>query len=176
MFDPKALAAEIIGTFWLVLGGCGAAVLAADFGTGANGTSLGIGFLGVAFAFGFAVLTGAYAVGHVSGGHFNPAVTIGLVVGGRFEAVKAIGYVIAQVIGATIAAGTIYLIASGSAGWEIGDGAGAFASNGYGDLSPGGSPCLCLSGRGRADRSVPHRHPGRNGQAPPPAWAGWPSA
>ena len=92
MFDPKALAAEIIGTFWLVLGGCGAAVLAADFGTGANGTSLGIGFLGVAFAFGFAVLTGAYAVGHVSGGHFNPAVTIGLVVGGRFEAVKAIGY------------------------------------------------------------------------------------
>ena len=138
MFDPKALAAEIIGTFWLVLGGCGAAVLAADFGTGANGTSLGIGFLGVAFAFGFAVLTGAYAVGHVSGGHFNPAVTIGLVVGGRFEAVKAIGYVIAQVIGATIAAGTICLIASGKAGWEIGDGAGAVASNGYGDLSPGG--------------------------------------
>ena len=98
MFHPKALAAEMIGTFWLVLGGCGAAVLAADFGTGANGTSLGIGFAGVAFAFGLTVLTGAYAVGHVSGGHFNPAVTIGLVVGGRFEPIKAIGYIIAQVI------------------------------------------------------------------------------
>lgn len=91
MFHPKALAAEVIGTFWLVLGGCGAAVLAADFGTGDNGTSLGIGFLGVALAFGLTVLTAAYAVGHVSGGHFNPAVTIGLVVGGRFEPVKAIG-------------------------------------------------------------------------------------
>lgn len=113
----------MIGTFWLVLGGCGAAVLAADFGTGANGTSLGIGFAGVAFAFGLTVLTGAYAVGHVSGGHFNPAVTIGLVVGGRFEPIKAIGYIIAQVIGATIGAAVIYLIASGQAGWKIGKGA-----------------------------------------------------
>ena len=138
MFHPKALAAEMIGTFWLVLGGCGAAVLAADFGTGANGTSLGIGFAGVAFAFGLTVLTGAYAVGHVSGGHFNPAVTIGLVVGGRFEPIKAIGYIIAQVIGATIGAAVIYLIASGQAGWKIGKGAGAFASNGYGEFSPGG--------------------------------------
>lgn len=139
MFHPKALAAEVIGTFWLVLGGCGAAVLAADFGTGGNGTSLGIGFVGVSLAFGLTVLTGAYAVGHVSGGHFNPAVTIGLVVGGRFEPVKAIGYIIAQVVGATIGAATIYVIASGGADWDgVGEGAGAFASNGYGEFSPGG--------------------------------------
>ncbi len=138
MTDTKALAAEVIGTFWLVLGGCGAAVLAADFGVGGNGTSLGLGFLGVSFAFGLTVVTGAYAVGHISGGHFNPAVTLGLVAGGRFEAAKAIAYIIAQVVGAVLAAAVIYLVASGQSDWSIGEGAGAFASNGYGDFSPGG--------------------------------------
>ncbi len=138
MTDTKALAAEVIGTFWLVLGGCGAAILAADFGVGGNGTSLGLGFLGVSFAFGLTVVTGAYAVGHISGGHFNPAVTLGLVAGGRFEAAKAIAYIIAQVVGAVLAAAVIYLVASGQSDWSIGEGAGAFASNGYGDFSPGG--------------------------------------
>ncbi len=137
--DIKALGAELFGTFWLVLGGCGAAILAADFGTGGNGTSLGLGFLGVSLAFGLTVVTGAYTFGHISGGHFNPAVTIGLVVGGRFAAAKAIAYIVVQVIGAVIAAGVIYLIASGQDGFAIdGSAAGAFASNGYGDFSPGG--------------------------------------
>lgn len=134
----KALGAELIGTFWLVLGGCGAAVLAADFGTGGNGTSLGLGFLGVSFAFGLTVLTGAYALGHLSGGHFNPAVTLGLVAGGRFDPKQAPAYIGSQVVGGFIAALVILGIASGQDGWEIGEGAGAFASNGYGDFSPGG--------------------------------------
>lgn len=134
----KALGAELIGTFWLVLGGCGAAVLAADFGTGGNGTSLGLGFLGVSFAFGLTVVTGAYALGHISGGHFNPAVTLGLVAGGRFDIKQAPAYIASQVVGGLVAAGVIYGIASGQAGWEIGEGAGVFASNGYGDFSPGG--------------------------------------
>lgn len=134
----KPLAAELIGTFWLVLGGCGAAVLAADFGVGGNDTSLGLGFLGVSLAFGLTVVTGAYALGHISGGHFNPAVTLGLVVAGRFEMKNAAGYIVSQVLGGLLAAGTIFLIASGQDGWAIGDGAGAFATNGYGDLSPGG--------------------------------------
>jgi len=136
--ETKALGAELIGTFWLVLGGCGAAVLAADFGVGGNGTSLGIGFLGVSLAFGLTVLTGAYALGHISGGHFNPAVTLGLVAGGRFAPAKALGYIVAQLVGAVLAAVVIYLVASGQPGWEIGEGAGVFASNGYGDFSPGG--------------------------------------
>ncbi len=136
--NTKPLAAELIGTFWLVLGGCGAAVLAADFGVGGNDTSLGLGFLGVSLAFGLTVLTGAYALGHISGGHFNPAVTLGLVVAGRFELKNAAGYIVSQVIGGLLAAGTIFLIASGQDGWAIGDGAGAFATNGYGELSPGG--------------------------------------
>jgi aquaporin Z len=136
--NTKPLAAELIGTFWLVLGGCGAAVLAADFGLGGNDTSLGLGFLGVSLAFGLTVLTGAYALGHISGGHFNPAVTLGLVVAGRFELKNAAGYIVSQVIGGLLAAGAIFLIASGQDGWAIGDGAGAFATNGYGDLSPGG--------------------------------------
>lgn len=137
--NVKALVAELVGTFWLVLGGCGAAVLAADFGVGANGTSLGIGFLGVSLAFGLTVLTGVYALGHVSGGHFNPAVTLGLVAGGRFEPTQAVGYIVAQLIGAIVAATVIFGIASGQAGFEIdGSQAGAFASNGYGDFSPGG--------------------------------------
>lgn len=131
--------AEVFGTFWLVLGGCGAAVLAADFGTGGNGTSLGLGFLGVSFAFGLTVLTAAYAVGHVSGGHFNPAVTIGLVAGGRCSFGKAIPYIIAQVVGALLAAYTIYMVASGQPDFAIKPGAGTFATNGFGvEGSPGG--------------------------------------
>lgn len=125
----KRLIAEFFGTFWLVLGGCGSAVLAAGF------PELGIGFVGVALAFGLTVLTMAYAVGHVSGGHFNPAVSIGLVFGGRFAAVDLIPYVIAQVIGAIAAAGILYLIASGKAGFDASTG---FASNGFGEHSPDG--------------------------------------
>src|SRR6201994_4326756 len=120
-------AAEFFGTFWLVLGGCGAAVLSAGF------PNLGIGFLGVAFAFGLTVLTMAYAVGHISGGHFNPAVTVGLWSAGRCASRHVIPYIIAQVIGAIVAAAVLWLIASGKPGWV----AGGFASNGYGDLSPG---------------------------------------
>ncbi len=135
----KALAAETFGTFWLVFGGCGSAVLAAFYGTGDNGTSLGLGFIGVSFAFGLTVLSAAYAVGHVSGGHFNPAVTIGLVFGGRFPAAKAPGYIIAQVIGGTLAAYAIFIVASGQEGFAITPGAGTFATNGFGPKgSPGG--------------------------------------
>ena len=129
----KKLAAEFFGTFWLVLGGCGSAVLAAAF------PGVGIGLLGVAFAFGLTVLTMAYAVGGISGGHFNPAVTVGLATAGRFSWGSVIPYVIAQVIGAIVAAGVLYLIASGKAGFVIDPAApGAFASNGYGAHSPGG--------------------------------------
>ncbi|APX84265.1 aquaporin Z [Methylorubrum extorquens] len=119
--------AEFFGTFWLTFGGCGAAVLSADF------PELGIGFLGVAFAFGFTVLTMAYAVGHISGGHFNPAVTLGLWSAGRCASRHVLPYVIAQVIGATVAAFALYTIASGKAGWVPN----GFAANGYGELSPG---------------------------------------
>ncbi|MCB1993478.1 MAG: aquaporin Z, partial [Geminicoccaceae bacterium] len=125
----KALGAEFLGTFWLVLGGCGSAVLAAAF------PDLGIGFLGVAFAFGLTVLTMAYAVGHISGGHFNPAVSVGLAVAGRFELGKLAPYVIAQVAGGIAAAIVLYLIVSGKADFA---GVGGFAANGYGELSPGG--------------------------------------
>ena len=124
----KRFAAEFFGTFWLVLGGCGSAVLAAAF------PELGIGFAGVALAFGLTVLTMAYAVGHVSGGHFNPAVSFGLWAGGRFPAHDLVPYILAQVIGAIAAAAVLYLIASGKPGFS----AGGFASNGYGALSPGG--------------------------------------
>ncbi len=127
-FDVKAVSAELIGTFWLVLGGCGAAVLAGEF----------IGFYGISMAFGLTVLTGAYALGHISGGHFNPAVTVGLIVGGRFSPLRAVGYIAAQLLGAILAAVVIFGIASGQDGWEIGEGAGVFASNGYGDFSPEG--------------------------------------
>ncbi len=137
-FKIKPLVAELVGTFWLVLGGCGSAVLAADFGASPNGTSLGIGFVGVSLAFGLTVLTGAYALGHISGGHFNPAVTLGLIVAGRFAAKNAVGYVGAQVVGGILGAAAILGIANGREGFEIGEGAGAFASNGYGDFSPGG--------------------------------------
>jgi aquaporin Z len=123
----RRVVAEFFGTFWLVFGGCGAAVLAAAF------PGLGIGFYGVAFAFGLTVLTMAYAVGHISGGHFNPAVTIGLWSAGRCESKHVIPYIIAQVIGAIVAAAVLWIIASGKPGWIPG----GFASNGYGDLSPG---------------------------------------
>lgn len=125
----KRLGAEFLGTFWLVLGGCGSAVLAAAVPT------FGIGFAGVSLAFGLTVLTMAYAVGHVSGGHFNPAVSLGLVIGGRFAAKDLLGYVIAQVLGAIAAGGVLYLIASGKAGFDV---TGGFASNGYAEHSPGG--------------------------------------
>ncbi|WP_277976972.1 aquaporin Z [Pantoea endophytica] len=126
----KRLVAETLGTFVLVLGGCGSAVLAAAF------PQLGIGFAGVALAFGLTVLIMAFAVGHISGGHFNPAVTIGLTVGGRFPAAQAVPYIIAQLVGAIAAAGVLYLIASGKAGFDAA--ASGFASNGYGEHSPGG--------------------------------------
>jgi aquaporin Z len=129
----KKLAAEFFGTFWLVLGGCGSAVLAAAF------PNVGIGLLGVSFAFGLTVLTMAYAVGGISGGHFNPAVSVGLATAGRFPWASVIPYVIAQVIGAIVAAGVLYLIASGKAGFAIDPAApGAFATNGYDAHSPGG--------------------------------------
>ncbi|HEY5971893.1 MAG TPA: aquaporin Z [Pseudoxanthomonas sp.] len=133
----KKLVAEFLGTFWLVLGGCGSAVLAANFG--GDGNPLGIAFVGVALAFGLTVLTGAYAFGHISGGHFNPAVSLGLWAGGRFPAKDLLPYIGAQVIGG-IAAGFILLqIAKGGGGFSIDPAAaGAFASNGYGVLSPGG--------------------------------------
>jgi aquaporin Z len=123
------LAAEFVGTFWLVLGGCGSAVLAAAF------PNVGIGLLGVSLAFGLTVLTMAFGIGHISGCHLNPAVTIGLVVGGRFKSSEAIPYMIAQVIGAVVAAALLYLIASGKAGFDL---AGGLASNGYAEHSPGG--------------------------------------
>jgi len=122
------LVAELLGTFWLVLGGCGSAVLAATF------PESGIGFLGVSLAFGLTVLTGAYALGPLSGGHFNPAVSIGLWAGGRFPGARVLPYVAAQVVGAVLAAGVLYLIASGKAGFDLQAG---FASNGYGEHSPG---------------------------------------
>ena len=121
--------AESFGTFWLVLGGCGSAVLAASF------PDVGIGLLGVSLAFGLTVLTMAYAIGHISGCHLNPAVSIGLWAGGRFPANQLLPYIIAQVIGAIIAGGTLYLIASGKAGFDVSAG---FASNGFGEHSPGG--------------------------------------
>ena len=125
----KKLFAEFFGTFWLVFGGCGSAVFAAAF------PELGIGFVGVSLAFGLTVLTMAYAVGHISGGHFNPAVSLGLWAGGKFDGKSLPGYVIAQLIGAIAAAGVLYLIVSGKAGFTD---IGGFASNGYGDLSPDG--------------------------------------
>ncbi len=125
----KKLFAEFFGTFWLVFGGCGSAIFAAGY------PDLGIGFAGVALAFGLTVLTMAYAVGHISGGHFNPAVSIGLWAGGKFEAKDLIGYIVAQVVGAIVAAGALYIIVSGKSDFVD---VGGFAANGYGDLSPGG--------------------------------------
>jgi len=131
----KKLAAEFFGTFWLVFGGCGSAVLAAMFLTPEpNAVQLGIGFVGVSLAFGLTVMTMAYTVGHISGGHFNPAVSLGLAVSGRFSWGELIPYWVAQVLGSFVAAGILFVIASGVDGFS----AGGFASNGYGDLSPGG--------------------------------------
>ena len=124
----KKLAAEFIGTFWLVLGGCGSAVLAAAF------PELGIGFAGVALAFGLTVLTMAYAIGHISGCHLNPAVTLGLWAGGRHPVGEVVPYIVVQVLGAIAGAFMLYMIASGKPGFELG----GFASNGYGEHSPGG--------------------------------------
>ena len=129
----KRCAAELIGTFWLVFGGCGSAVLAAAF------PDVGIGLLGVSFAFGLTVLTMAYAIGHISGCHLNPAVTVGLVTGNRFQASEIGPYVIAQVVGGIAGAAALYVIASGKAGFTLADG---FASNGYAEHSPGGYSLL----------------------------------
>lgn len=126
----KRCVAELIGTFWLVLGGCGAAVLAAGF------PELGIGFVGVSLAFGLTVLTMAFAVGHISGGHFNPAVTVGLAAGGRFPFREIVPYVVAQVVGAIVAAAVLAAIAGGKEGFDLV--ASGFAANGYGEHSPGG--------------------------------------
>jgi aquaporin Z len=125
----KAYAAELIGTFWLVLGGCGSAVLAAAF------PDVGIGLHGVSLAFGLTVLTMAFAIGHVSGCHLNPAVSVGLWAGGRFPAGRLLPYVAAQVVGGVVAGGVLYAIASGAPGFDVSAG---FASNGYGEHSPGG--------------------------------------
>lgn len=130
----KKLVAEFIGTCWLVLGGCGSAVLAAAY------PDLGIGFVGVAFAFGLTVLTMAYAIGHISGCHLNPAVSIGLWMGGRFEASNLVGYIIAQVLGGIAGAAILYAIASGTAGFEVG----GFAANGFGEHSPGGYSLIAV--------------------------------
>jgi aquaporin Z len=125
--------AELLGTFWLVLGGCGSAVLSAAF------PGVGIGLLGVSLAFGLTVLTMAYAIGHISGCHLNPAVSIGLWAGGRFPANQLFPYIVAQVVGAVVAGGVLYLIATGKAGFDVSAG---FASNGYGEHSPGGYSML----------------------------------
>ncbi|AVH40525.1 aquaporin Z [Agrobacterium tumefaciens] len=124
----RKLLSEFLGTFWLAFGGCGSAVFAAAF------PELGIGFLGVAFAFGLTVLTMAYAVGGISGGHFNPAVSVGLTVAGKFPTANLVPYIVAQVLGAVVAAAALYVILTGKAGAEIG----GFAANGYGEHSPGG--------------------------------------
>jgi len=129
----RQFGAEFLGTFWLVLGGCGSAVLAAAF------PNVGIGLLGVSLAFGLTVLTMAYAVGHISGCHLNPAVSVGLWAGGRFPANKLLPYIVAQVCGAIAAAAVLYIVASGTAGFDVSKG---FASNGYGAHSPGGYSLL----------------------------------
>lgn len=128
----KKLLAEFVGTLWLVLGGCGSAVLAAGY------PELGIGFLGVSLAFGLTVLTMVYAIGHISGCHLNPAVSIGLWIGGRFDRKELVPYIIAQVLGGIAGAGILYLIATGKPGFEVG----GFASNGFGEHSPGGYSML----------------------------------
>ncbi|PAW68925.1 MAG: aquaporin Z [Opitutia bacterium Tous-C1TDCM] len=135
------LLAEFLGTFWLTFGGCGSAVLAAKFlaTEGTTPLNLGIGLVGVSLAFGLTVLTMAYAIGHISGCHLNPAVSLGLCLGGRFPGAELPGYIVAQVLGATAGAGVLYVIASGQPGFSL---AGGFAANGFGAHSPGGFPLL----------------------------------
>lgn len=128
----RKIVAELVGTFWLVFGGCGSAVLAAAF------PKVGIGLLGVSLAFGLTVMTMAYAIGHISGCHLNPAVTLGLVAGKRHPAHEALPYILAQVIGGALGASVLHMIASGTPDFSIGTGAGAFATNGFADMSPGG--------------------------------------
>ena len=144
------LSAEFLGTFWLVLGGCGSAVLAAAF------PAVGIGLLGVSLAFGLTVLSGAYALGPISGGHFNPAVSVGLWAGGRFPAALLLPYTVAQVLGGVAGAAVLYLIASGKADFSL---AGGFASNGYGAHSPGGYSLMSASASasGGTPAISPHR-------------------
>ena len=171
--DRRKLGAEVLGTFWLVLGGCGTAVLARRRPS--------VGTLGVSFAFGLTVLTGAFALGHVSGAHFNPAITLGLVAGKRFPAADAPAYIAAQVIGGLLAAAALFAIASGIDSFDIDRRPGAFAANGFDDLSPGGyNLARLLRVRGRADRGLPARDHGRHPQsAPRPAphrsRSAWPS-
>ena len=154
----KKCVAELIGTFWLTLGGCGTAVIAASF------PQVGVGLLGVSFAFGLTVLTMAYAIGHISGCHLNPAVTVGLTAGRRFPPNQVVPYIVAQVAGALLAAAVLYLIASGAPNFDAAKG---FAANGYGEHSPGQYSLLSRSrNRGRADNDVPVHHHGRD------AWEG----
>ncbi|MFK7909056.1 MAG: aquaporin Z [Akkermansiaceae bacterium] len=134
MSMTKKCIAEMLGTFWLVLGGCGSAVLAANFLSGSESSiNMGIAFAGVALAFGLTVMTMAYAIGHISGCHLNPAVSVGLWMGGRFPATHLLPYIVSQVVGGLVGAGVIYFIASGVSGYQPG----GFASNGFGELSPG---------------------------------------
>lgn len=144
MSTPKLasrLGAEFFGTFWLVFGGCGSAIFAAKVIDPTDKVQLGIGFVGVALAFGLTVLTMAYAVGHISGGHFNPAVTLGLVAGGRFPAKDALSYIVTQVVAGLVAGGLLYAIAGGKAGFDAHRG---FAANGYGDHSPNGYSMMAV--------------------------------
>src|ERR1700760_3114187 len=135
MSITKRVSAEFLGTFWLVLGGCGAAVLAAKYQASAPPPFIGIGLVGVSLAFGLTVLTMAFAIGHISGCHLNPAVSVGLWAGGRFPASDLLPYIVAQVLGAVAGAAILYVIASGHPGFDVSAG---FASNGYGEHSPGG--------------------------------------
>ena len=147
----KRFAAEMFGTFWLVFGGCGSAVLAAGF------PKVGIGLLGVSLAFGLTVLTMAYAIGHISGCHLNPAVTVGLAVAKRFPEKEVFPYIAAQVVGGVLGAGALYLIASGQAGFDVHAG---FAANGYGEHSPGGySISACLVAEACPHLRFPDDHP-----------------
>lgn len=138
---PKRLWAEFLGTFWLVFGGCGSAVLAATAVSDSD-FPVGIGWLGVALAFGLTVLTGAYALGHISGGHFNPAVTLGLFVARRVEAAAVLPYIVTQIVGGSVAGGVLYVIASGAPGFSAVES--GFATNGFGDHSPGGYSLLAV--------------------------------
>jgi glycerol uptake facilitator-like aquaporin len=153
----KKCVAELIGTFWLTLGGCGTAVIAASF------PQVGVGWLGVSFAFGLTLLTMAYAIGHISGCHLNPAVTVGLTAGRRFPSNLIVPYIVAQVAGAILAAAILYLVASGAPGFDAAKG---FAANGYGEHSPGIQPPLRPRNRDRDDYDVPVHHHGRD------AWEG----